>query len=161
MSTSFATNFPIYRLTGVRLSVDLTFSNFRPMSEFKPFDFSPQAEMQVQLTSEGSFVQSVDAVHFSGPSSDISSNGTVMKYRGVQLEYGSKGLMGKADFYTAMMAIMSCFIMVSVEAQTVVDIIGAFIYDSFKDDKIEDDGERQHLEHMILNLETVSTIWTR
>ena len=154
VSTSFATNFPIYRLTGVRLSVDLTFSNFRPMSEFKPFDFSPQAEMHVQLTSEGSFVQSVDAVHFSGPSSDISSNGTVMKYRGVQLEYGSKGLMGKADFYTAMMAIMSCFIMVSV-ATTVVDIIGAFIYDSFKDDKIEDDGERQHLEHMILNLETV------
>ena len=40
--------------------------------------------------------------------------------------------------------------MVSV-ATTVVDIIGAFIYDSFKDDKIEDDG-RQHLEHMILNL---------
>jgi len=44
--------------------------------------------------------------------------------------------------------------MVSV-ATTVVDIIGAFIYDSFKDDKIEDDGERQHLEHMIMNLETV------
>ena len=110
--------------------------------------------MHVQLTSEGSFVQSVDAVHFFGPPSNISSNGTVMKYRGVQLEYGSKGLMGKADFYTAMMAIMSCFIMVSV-ATTVVDIIGAFIYDSFKDDKIEDDGERQHLEHMILNLETV------
>ena len=52
------------------------------------------------------------------------------------------------------MALMSCFIMVSV-ATTVVDIIGAFIYDSFKNDKIEDDGERQHLEHMILNLETI------
>ena len=154
VSSAFATNFPIYRLTGVRLSVDLTFSNFRPMSHFKPFDFSAEADMNIQLSSEGSFVTSVDMVHFSGPASDISASGTVMQYRGVQLEYGAKGLMGKADFYTAMMAIMSCFIMVSV-ATTVVDIIGAFIYDSFKDDKIEDDGERQHLEHMILNLETV------
>ena len=154
VSSAFATNFPIYRLTGVRLSVDLTFSNFRPMSHFKPFDFSAEADMNIQLSSEGSFVTSVDMVHFSGPAADISASGTVMQYRGVQLEYGAKGLMGKADFYTAMMAIMSCFIMVSV-ATTVVDIIGAFIYDSFKDDKIEDDGERQHLEHMILNLETV------
>ena len=154
VSSAFATNFPIYRLTGLRLSVDLTFSNFRPMSHFKPFDFSAEADMNIQLNSEGSFVTSVDMVHFSGPASDISASGTVMQYRGVQLEYGAKGLMGKADFYTAMMAIMSCFIMVSV-ATTVVDIIGAFIYDSFKDDKIEDDGERQHLEHMILNLETV------
>lgn len=154
VSSSFATEFPIYRITGVRLSVDLTFSNFRPMSHFKPFDFSVQATMNVQLNSEGSFVTSLDTVHFSGPPGDISQTGTAMQYRGVQLEYGAKGLMGKADLYTAMMAIMSCFIMVSL-ATTVVDIIGAFIYDSFKDDKIEDDGERQHLEHMILNLETV------
>lgn len=154
VTTSFATNFPLFRLTGARLSVDFTFSNFRPMSQFKPFDFNAQAEMNIQLNSEGTFITSVDNVHFSGPADDISESGTIMQYRGVQLEYGSKGLMGKADFYTAMMAIMSCFIMVSV-ATTVVDIIGAFIYDSFKDDKIEDDGERQHLEHMILNLETV------
>jgi len=154
VSTSFATEFPLYRLTGLRLSVDFDFSNFRPMSHFKPFDFSARADMNVKLNSEGSFVESVDAIHFSGPDADISQTGTIMKYRGIQLEYGAMGLMGKADFYTAMMAIMSCFIMVSV-ATTVVDIIGAFIYDSFKDDKIEDDGERQHLEHMILNLETV------
>ena len=154
VSTSFSAEFPIYRLTGVRLSVELTFSNFRPMSHFKPFDFTPQATMNIQLNSKGSFVTSLDTVHFSGRAEDISESGTIMEYRGVQLEYGAKGLMGKADPYTAMMAIMSCFIMVSV-ATTVVDIIGAFIYDSFKDDKIEDDGERQHLEHMILNLETV------
>jgi len=154
VSTSFAGDFPLYRMTGVRLSVEFTFSNFRPMSDFKPFDFSARADMNVQLNSEGSFVESVDAIHFTGAADDISQNGTIMKYRGVVLEYASAGLMGTADFYTAMMAIMSCFIMVSV-ATTVVDIIGAFIYDSFKDDKIEDDGERQHLEHMILNLETV------
>ena len=52
-----------------------------------------------------------------------------------------------------MMALMSCLVMVGV-ATAIVDVIGAFIYDSFKDDKIEDDGERQHLEHMILNIET-------
>jgi len=154
VSTRFAANFPLYRLTGARLSVEFTFSNFRPMSHFKPFDFSPRAEMSVQLNSEQSFVTSIDSIHFSGSPGDITESGTEMQYRGVQLEYGAKGLMGKADFYTAMMAIMSCFIMVSV-ATTVVDIIGAFIYDSFKDDKIEDDGERQHLEHMIMNLETV------
>uniref|UniRef100_A0A6U0DTP6 FHA domain-containing protein n=1 Tax=Ostreococcus mediterraneus TaxID=1486918 RepID=A0A6U0DTP6_9CHLO len=154
VSTSFAGEFPLYRMTGVRLSVEFTFSNFRPMSDFKPFDFSARADMNVQLNSEGSFVESVDAIHFTGSADDVSQNGTIMKYRGVVLEYASAGLMGTADFYTAMMAIMSCFIMVSV-ATTVVDIIGAFIYDSFKDDKIEDDGERQHLEHMILNLETV------
>lgn len=56
------------------------------------------------------------------------------------MEYGVKGLMGKVDFYIVMMVIMSCFIMVFV-AITVVDIIGVFIYDFFKDDKIEDDGE--------------------
>ena len=120
VSSAFATNFPIYRLTGVRLSVDLTFSNFRPMSHFKPFDFSAEADMNIQLSSEGSFVTSVDMVHFSGPASDISASGTVMQYRGVQLEYGAKGLMGKADFYTAMMAIMSCFIMVSVATTVLI-----------------------------------------
>ena len=62
-------------------------------------------------------------------------------------------MMGIADGYTGMMALMSCLVMVGV-ATAIVDVIGAFIYDSFKDDKIEDDGERQHLEHMILNIET-------
>jgi hypothetical protein len=52
-----------------------------------------------------------------------------------------------------MIAIMSCLVMVGV-ATSIVDVIGAFVYDSFKDDKIEDDGERQHLEQMILNIET-------
>jgi hypothetical protein len=61
--------------------------------------------------------------------------------------------MGIADGYTGMMALMSCLVMVGV-ATAIVDVIGAFIYDSFKDDKIEDDSERQHLEHMILNIET-------
>ena len=81
-------------------------------------------------------------VHFFFLSDDVTSSGTILEFRGVEIEFRSNGLLGKADFYTTMMALMSCFIMVSV-ATTVVDIIGAFIYDSFKNDKIEDDGERQ------------------
>lgn len=146
--------YPIYRLTGVRLSIDWTFSNFRPMSSLSPFDYRVLADMSVSSNSIGYIVNSVETVHFSGESNDVTSSGTILVYRGVEIEFRSNGLIGKADFYTTMMALMSCFIMVSV-ATTVVDIIGAFIYDSFKNDKIEDDGERQHLEHMILNLETL------
>ena len=146
--------FPLYRLTGIRLSIDWTFSNFRPMSSLQPFDYRILADVSVSSSSKGYLVNTVETVHFSGEPDDVTSSGTILEFRGVEIEFRSNGLLGKADFYTTMMALMSCFIMVSV-ATTVVDIIGAFIYDSFKNDKIEDDGERQHLEHMILNLETV------
>jgi len=151
---SFAKEFPLYRLTGIRLSIDWTFSNFRPMSSLQPFDYRILADVSVSSSSKGYLVNTVETVHFSGEPDDVTSSGTILEFRGVEIEFRSNGLLGKADFYTTMMALMSCFIMVSV-ATTVVDIIGAFIYDSFKNDKIEDDGERQHLEHMILNLETV------
>ena len=151
---SFAKEFPLYRLTGIRLSIDWTFSNFRPMSSLQPFDYRVLADVSVSSSSKGYLVNTVETVHFSGEPDDVTSSGTILEFRGVEIEFRSNGLLGKADFYTTMMALMSCFIMVSV-ATTVVDIIGAFIYDSFKNDKIEDDGERQHLEHMILNLETV------
>lgn len=151
---SFVLPFPLYRLTGIRLSIDWTFSNFRPMSSLQPFDYRILADVSVSSSSKGYLVNTVETVHFSGEPDDVTSSGTILEFRGVEIEFRSNGLLGKADFYTTMMALMSCFIMVSV-ATTVVDIIGAFIYDSFKNDKIEDDGERQHLEHMILNLETV------
>jgi len=151
---SFVPPFPLYRLTGIRLSIDWTFSNFRPMSSLRPFDYRILADVSVSSNSKGYLVNSVETVHFSGEPDDVTSSGTILEFRGVEIEFRSNGLLGKADFYTTMMALMSCFIMVSV-ATTVVDIIGAFIYDSFKNDKIEDDGERQHLEHMILNLETL------
>jgi hypothetical protein len=151
---SFVPPFPLYRLTGIRLSIDWTFSNFRPMSSLQPFDYRILADVSVSSSSKGYLVNTVETVHFSGEPDDVTSSGTILEFRGVEIEFRSNGLLGKADFYTTMMALMSCFIMVSV-ATTVVDIIGAFIYDSFKNDKIEDDGERQHLEHMILNLETV------
>ena len=150
----FVPPFPLYRLTGIRLSIDWTFSNFRPMSSLQPFDYRILADVSVSSSSKGYLVNTVETVHFSGEPDDVTSSGTILEFRGVEIEFRSNGLLGKADFYTTMMALMSCFIMVSV-ATTVVDIIGAFIYDSFKNDKIEDDGERQHLEHMILNLETV------
>jgi hypothetical protein len=151
---SFVPPFPLYRLTGIRLSIDWTFSNFRPMSSLQPFDYRILADVSVSSSSKGYLVNTVETVHFSGEPDDVTSSGSILEFRGVEIEFRSNGLLGKADFYTTMMALMSCFIMVSV-ATTVVDIIGAFIYDSFKNDKIEDDGERQHLEHMILNLETV------
>ena len=151
---SFVPPFPLYRLTGIRLSIDWTFSNFRPMSSLQPFDYRILADVSVSSSSKGYLVNTVETVHFSGEPDDVTSSGTILEFRGVEIEFRSNGLLGKADFYTTMMALMSCFIMVSV-ATTLVDIIGAFIYDSFKNDKIEDDGERQHLEHMILNLETV------
>jgi hypothetical protein len=124
------------------------------MSSLQPFDYRILADVSVSSSSKGYLVNTVETVHFSGEPDDVTSSGTILEFRGVEIEFRSNGLLGKADFYTTMMALMSCFIMVSV-ATTVVDIIGAFIYDSFKNDKIEDDGERQHLEHMILNLETV------
>ena len=144
---------PLYRLTGLRVAVDFKFSNFRPMSQGKPFDFTPLAVMSVKATSVGSFVSPVEKTVYSGSTSNFDSQGTTLSIRGVKIEFQAKGLMGKADGYTGMMALMSCLVMVGV-ATAIVDVIGAFIYDSFKDDKIEDDSERQHLEHMILNIET-------
>ena len=144
---------PLYRLTGLRIAVDFTFSNFRPMGQMKPFDFTPLAVMTVKATSVGSFVTPRESTIYSGTTSNFDSQGTTLSIRGVKIEYQAKGLMGKADGYTGMMALMSCLVMVGV-ATAIVDVIGAFIYDSFKDDKIEDDSERQHLEHMILNIET-------
>ena len=144
---------PLYRLTGLRVAVDFKFSNFRPMSQGKPFDFTPLAVMSVKATSVGSFVSPVEKTVYSGSTSNFDSQGTTLSIRGVKIEFQAKGLMGIADGYTGMMALMSCLVMVGV-ATAIVDVIGAFIYDSFKDDKIEDDSERQHLEHMILNIET-------
>ena len=144
---------PLYRLTGMRIGVDFTFSNFRPMGQMKPFDFTPLAVMTVKATSVGSFVTPRESTIYSGSTSNFDSQGTTLSIRGVNIEFHAKGLMGKADGYTGMMALMSCLVMVGV-ATAIVDVIGAFIYDSFKDDKIEDDSERQHLEHMILNIET-------
>ena len=144
---------PLFRLTGLRIAVDFTFSNFRPMGEMRPFDFTPLAVMTVKATSVGSFVTPRESTIYSGTTSNFDSQGTTLSIRGVKIEYQAKGLMGKADGYTGMMALMSCLVMVGV-ATAIVDVVGAFIYDSFKDDKIEDDSERQHLEHMILNIET-------
>ena len=140
-------------LTGLRIAVDFTFSNFRPMGEMRPFDFTLLAVMTVKATSVGSFVTPRESTIHRGTTSNFDSKGTVLSIRGVNIEFQAKGLMGKADGYTGMMALMSCLVMVGV-ATAIVDVVGAFIYDSFKDDKIEDDSERQHLEHMILNIET-------
>ena len=153
VSENFTGELPLYRLTGVRLSLSFSFSNFRPMSHADPFNFQPQAKMTVKVSSEGSFVGSRETTCYTGPVGSFDQSGSVVGIRGVKMEYESQGLMGTPDGYTAMMALMSCFVMVGV-ATAIVDVIGAFIYDSFKDDKIEDDGERQHLEHMILNIET-------
>ena len=153
VSENFTGELPLYRLTGVRLSLSFSFSNFRPMSHADPFNFQPQAKMTVKVSSEGSFVGSQETTYYTGPVGSFDQSGSVVGIRGVKMEYESQGLMGTPDGYTAMMALMSCFVMVGV-ATAIVDVIGAFIYDSFKDDKIEDDGERQHLEHMILNIET-------
>ena len=153
VSEDFAGNLPSFRLTGVRVNLDFTFSNFRPMLEGRPFHFEPQAKMSVGITSEGSFVGAGADMYYTGRHGTFDASGTRVELRGVKIEFQSKGLMGVADGYTGMMALMSCLVMVGV-ATAIVDVIGAFIYDSFKDDKIEDDGERQHLEHMILNIET-------
>ena len=153
VSEDFAGNLPSFRLTGVRVNLDFTFSNFRPMLEGRPFHFEPQAKMSVGITSEGSFVGAGADMYYTGGHGTFDASGTRVELRGVKIEFQSKGLMGVADGYTGMMALMSCLVMVGV-ATAIVDVIGAFIYDSFKDDKIEDDGERQHLEHMILNIET-------
>ena len=153
VSANFTGRLPLYRLTGVRVNLDFTFSNFRPMSEGRPFHFEPQAKMSVSVTSAGSFVGTGADMYYTGEHGTFDSAGTRVEMRGVKIEFQSKGLMGVADGYTGMMALMSCLVMVGV-ATAIVDVIGAFIYDSFKDDKIEDDGERQHLEHMILNIET-------
>jgi hypothetical protein len=153
VSSNFTGTLPSYRLTGLRLNLDFTFSNFRPMAEGRPFHFEPQAKMSVKVTSEGSFVGAGADMYYTGSHGTFDASGTRVEMRGVKIEFQSKGLMGVADGYTGMMALMSCLVMVGV-ATAIVDVIGAFIYDSFKDDKIEDDGERQHLEHMILNIET-------
>ena len=153
VSSNFTGTLPSYRLTGLRLNLDFTFSNFRPMAEGRPFHFEPQAKMSVKVTSEGSFVGAGADMYYAGDHGSFDASGTRVEMRGVKIEFQSKGLMGVADGYTGMMALMSCLVMVGV-ATAIVDVIGAFIYDSFKDDKIEDDGERQHLEHMILNIET-------
>ena len=153
VSADFAGRLPSYRLTGVRVNLDFTFSNFRPMAEGRPFHFEPQAKMSVSVTSAGSFVGAGADMYYTGPHGAFDASGSRAEMRGVKIEFQSKGLMGVADGYTGMMALMSCLVMVGV-ATAIVDVIGAFIYDSFKDDKIEDDGERQHLEHMILNIET-------
>jgi hypothetical protein len=153
VSSNFTGTLPSYRLTGLRLNLDFTFSNFRPMAEGRPFHFEPQAKMSVKVTSEGSFVGAGADMYYTGAHGTFDASGTRVEMRGVKIEFQSKGLMGVADGYTGMMALMSCLVMVGV-ATAIVDVIGAFIYDSFKDDKIEDDGERQHLEHMILNIET-------
>ena len=153
VSSNFTGTLPSYRLTGLRLNLDFTFSNFRPMAEGRPFHFEPQAKMSVKVTSEGSFVGAGADMYYTGDHGSFDASGTRVEMRGVKIEFQSKGLMGVADGYTGMMALMSCLVMVGV-ATAIVDVIGAFIYDSFKDDKIEDDGERQHLEHMILNIET-------
>ena len=153
VSSNFTGTLPSYRLTGLRLNLDFTFSNFRPMAEGRPFHFEPQAKMSVKVTSEGSFVGAGADMYYTGSHGSFDASGTRVEMRGVKIEFQSKGLMGVADGYTGMMALMSCLVMVGV-ATAIVDVIGAFIYDSFKDDKIEDDGERQHLEHMILNIET-------
>ena len=153
VSSNFTGTLPSYRLTGVSLNLDFTFSNFRPMAEGRPFHFEPQAKMSVKVTSEGSFVGAGADMYYTGAHGSFDASGTRVEMRGVKIEFQSKGLIGVADGYTGMMALMSCLVMVCV-ATAIVDVIGAFIYDSFKDDKIEDDGERQHLEHMILNIET-------
>ena len=153
LTPAFNGSMPLYRVTGARVQMAFTFSNFRPMSEGRPFHFQPQAKIEVKLISRGQFVASKDETFYTGDPGNFDRSGTLVNIRGVKIEYQAKGLMGKADGYTAMMALMSCLVMVGV-ATAIVDVIGAFIYDSFKDDKIEDDGERQHLEHMILNIET-------
>ena len=153
VSSNFTGNLPTYRLSGIRVNLDFTFSNFRPTSEARPFHFEPQAKMSVSVTSEGSFVSAGTDMYYTAQHGTFDASGTKVEMRGVKVEFQSKGLIGVADGYTAMMALMSCLVMVGV-ATAIVDVLGAFIYDSFKDDKIEDDGERQHLEHMILNIET-------
>ena len=73
----------------------------------------------------------MDSTYFTGPAGEFDLNGALVSLRGVKVEFESKGLLGKADLYTAMMALLSCIVMVGV-ATSIVDVTGAFVYDSFK-----------------------------
>ena len=114
---------PLYRLTGLRIAVDFTFSNFRPMGQMKPFDFTLLAVMTVKATSVGSFVTPRESTIYSGTTSNFDLQGTTLSIRGVKIEYQAKGLMGKADGYTGMMALMSCLKSAVGVATAIVDVI--------------------------------------
>jgi hypothetical protein len=105
VSSNFTGTLPSYRLTGLRLNLDFTFSNFRPMAEGRPFHFEPQAKMSVKVTSEGSFVGAGADMYYTGAHGSFDASGTRVEMRGVKIEFQSKGLMGVADGYTGMMAL--------------------------------------------------------
>lgn len=123
VSTNFTGLYPMYRVTGLRMNVEYTFSNFRPMSAADPFNFQSRADMRVRANSKGSFVGGLDQTFYTGGVEDFDASGTVVSIRGVKIEFQSKGLMGKPDGYTGMMALMSCLVMVGV-ATSIVDVIG-------------------------------------
>jgi hypothetical protein len=154
VSDTFTGNLPVYRLTGMELSVNVDFSNFRAINEYDPFNFDDHATMTVRLINGGDFVSpEYKNVDFNAVTLEAATAGATYEFRGVYLDFQSSGLMGVFDWYTMIVAIIACFVLIGI-ATSVMDVLGAFVYDSFKNDKYEDDGERQHIEHMILNMET-------
>lgn len=124
------------------------------------FDFSVEATVTASLSSKGAFVSPPAEVTYLGPAASppedddlhmMDQRFVVRSYHAVTLAFVGSGLIGVAEFYATMAAITNAFVLIGM-ATFFVDFLGAFISDTFSDDRYEDDGERLGLEAMLASL---------
>jgi len=142
---------PVYRLTGMLLAVRVTLENVR---QHQPFDYSVQAQISVSLNSKGTWYSPGASVFYFGvpelgnPLHFFERVWMLREYHGVELMFIVGGTIGTPEFFMCLTAVTNAFVLIGM-ATFMVDLLGAFISDTFKDDRFEDDEERQGLEDML------------
>lgn len=137
---------PPFRTTGLVLRATVQASNYRVA---RPSDFSYTAEIHVQAATSSEPVLDGPHVTYTGalPLS-FDSSWTERRYSVVELGFAPGGLVGTADAFAAITALLAAFV-VSLVAVALTDCAGQQISDEFASEKYEDDGERAALDALL------------
>jgi hypothetical protein len=158
------TPWPTYRLTGIRLAVELRFGNFLdfPNSTFDPFNFNDFLVMSVYPSSSGTFAGPGSKLFYTGHLYDYNkmtqlwlnndsvggrdqfpwpeSLFTVRSPQGVQIEFHGAGLIGHFSGTVLLGALVSAIIMTAV-AEKLTDLTASFFINGFRAQKFMEDME--------------------
>jgi len=137
--------YPSYRLTGMGINAQVSFTNTYAT---KPFSTQVECIITFSFATPGSWFEAAPQTFYTAGMPQMDTDIVIRDWRTVTVFFIPSGTLGIYEFYAMMAAVANAFVLIGM-ATAIVDILGAFVSETFIDDRFEDDGERQGLEEML------------
>jgi len=133
---------PIYRLTGVELVMDMQYQNFKTsLLPPDPFNLNDYLVANLRVASAGTFRSPGSKVWYLG--SDPTQPEAYFMVRrpyGILLSFSPGGSIGKTTFSAIVASLVGAVVLFGA-ATAIVDVMAAFLIEGFREQKFEDELE--------------------